>query len=181
MMGTKSSVYRFGEFELREREFSLVKAGEAVDIEHKAFRALLFLLRNPQKLIPKEELVHAVWSDTAVADGSLTRCIWHLRRCLGDDFNEPRYIETVAKVGYRLICVVVVVNEEIQPEPGPPPVPPVLPDPAGSIRPADVEAAPEVANPGCRRPRRRPGRSSLVPTSPAAAAEGDGNQRDHPR
>jgi DNA-binding winged helix-turn-helix (wHTH) protein len=87
MMGTKSFVYRFGEFEVREREFSLVKAGEAVPIEHKAFRALLFLLRNPKNLVQKEDLVDAVWGDTAVADGSLTRCIWLLRRLLGDDFK----------------------------------------------------------------------------------------------
>jgi Tol biopolymer transport system component/DNA-binding winged helix-turn-helix (wHTH) protein len=106
MMGTKSFVYSFGDFEVREREFSVLKAGEVLQVEPKAFRALLFLLRNPQKLIPKEELVHAVWGDTAVADGSLTRCIWLLRRLLGDDFNDPRYIVTVATVGYRFICPV---------------------------------------------------------------------------
>jgi DNA-binding winged helix-turn-helix (wHTH) protein/Tol biopolymer transport system component len=106
MMGIKSFVYRFGDFEVREREFLLVKAGEVLPVEPKAFRALLFLLRNPQKLIPKEEMVHAVWGETAVADGSLTRCIWLLRRLLGDDFNDPRYIVTVATVGYRFICPV---------------------------------------------------------------------------
>jgi len=111
MMGTKSFNYRFGDFELREHEFSLVKAGEVVPIEHKAFRALLYLLRKPKTLVPKEELVDAVWGDVAVADGSLTRCIWHLRRVLGDDFNEPRYIETVAKVGYRFICDVIVIDD----------------------------------------------------------------------
>ncbi len=111
MMGTKFFVFRFGDFEVREREFSLVKAGEVLPVEPKAFRALLFLLHNPQKLIPKEELVLAVWGDTAVADGSLTRCIWLLRRLLGDDFNEPRYIETVATVGYRFVCKVEVAED----------------------------------------------------------------------
>src|SRR5260370_32333455 len=43
---------------------------------------------------------------TAVTEGSLTRCIWLLRRLLGDDVNEPRFIETVATVGYRLVCKV---------------------------------------------------------------------------
>src|ERR1700756_2436871 len=91
MMGTKSFIYRFGDFELCESEFSLAKAGEAVTIEHKAFRALLFLLQNHKNLVPKEKLMDAVWGDVAVADGSLTRCIWLLRRLLGDEFNEPRY------------------------------------------------------------------------------------------
>ena len=45
-MGVKSFIYRFDDFEVREREFSLVKAGEVLPIEPKAFRALLFLLRN---------------------------------------------------------------------------------------------------------------------------------------
>ncbi len=102
-MGNKSFIFRFADFEVREREFSLVRAGEALQVEPKAFRALVFLLRNPQRLIPKEELVHAVWGDTAVADGSVTRCIWLLRRLLGDDINEPRYIVTVATVGYRFV------------------------------------------------------------------------------
>jgi DNA-binding winged helix-turn-helix (wHTH) protein/Tol biopolymer transport system component len=102
-MGSKSLVFRFDDVEVREREFSLVKAGKEVTVEPKAFRTLLVLLRNPEKLIPKEELLNTVWGDIAVSDGSLTRCIWLLRRLLGDDINEPRYIATVATVGYRFI------------------------------------------------------------------------------
>src|SRR5260370_2025149 len=47
----------------------------------------------------------------AVSEGSLTRCIWLLRRQLGDDIKEPRFIETVATVGYRLVCKVEVSDE----------------------------------------------------------------------
>ena len=106
MMGTKSFIYHFGDFKLREREFSLVKAGEAG--AHRAQGLSRPLVPPPQapNSSPEEELVDAVWGDVAVADGALTRCIWLLRRLLGDDFNEPRYIETVAKVGYRFICPV---------------------------------------------------------------------------
>ena len=124
MMGNKSFIFRFADFEVREREFSLVRAGEALQVEPKAFRTLVFLLRNPQRLIPKEELVHAVWGDTAVADGSVTRCIWLLRRLLGDDISEPRYIETVATVGYRFVSLVEVSEEgqtETTPSPDPSP------------------------------------------------------------
>jgi Tol biopolymer transport system component/DNA-binding winged helix-turn-helix (wHTH) protein len=106
MMANKSFVFRFSDVEVREREFSLIKAGKVLAVEPKAFRVLLLLLRNPQKLISKEELLNSVWGDTAVTDGSLTRCVWLLRRLLGDDINEPRYIETVATVGYRLVCKV---------------------------------------------------------------------------
>ena len=106
MMANKSFVFRFSDVEVREREFSLLKAGKVLAVEPKAFRVLLLLLRNPQKLISKEELLNAVWGDTAVTEGSLTRCIWLLRRLLGDDINEPRFIETVATVGYRFVCKV---------------------------------------------------------------------------
>src|ERR1700747_2283729 len=105
-MGSKSFVFRFADVEVREREFTLIKAGKVLAGEPKVFRALLFLLHNPQRLISKEELLNSVWGDAAVTEGSLTRCIWLLRRLLGDDINQPRYIATVATVGYRFICPV---------------------------------------------------------------------------
>ena len=102
-MGNKSFVFRFADVEVREREFSLTKAGEVLPVEPKAFRVLLILLRNPQKLITKEELLNAVWGDAAVTENSLTRSIALLRRLLGDDTRNPRFIETVATVGYRFL------------------------------------------------------------------------------
>jgi len=112
MKGNKSFVFRFADVEVREREFSLINAGKVLPVEPKAFRVLLLLLRNPQKLISKDELVNSVWGDTAVTEGSLTHCIWLLRRLLGDDVNEPRYIETVATVGYRFLCKVEVSEDD---------------------------------------------------------------------
>ena len=88
---TKSIVFRFADVEVREREFCLVKAGEVLPVEPKTFRVLLFLLRNPQKLIAKEELLNAVWGDAVVTDSSLTRTIAQLRRLLGDEIRNPRY------------------------------------------------------------------------------------------
>src|SRR6478672_7437940 len=119
MMGNKSFVFRFADIEVREREFSLIKSGEALPVEPKAFRLLLILLRNPQKLITKEELLNAVWGETAVSENSLTRSIALLRRLLGDDTHNPRFIETVATVGYRFVCRVEVAddgaaNEEVR-------------------------------------------------------------------
>jgi DNA-binding winged helix-turn-helix (wHTH) protein/WD40 repeat protein len=111
MTESKSFVFRFADMEIREREFCLVKAGEVSPIEPKAFRVLLFLLRNPQKLITKEELLDAVWADASVTESSLTRSIAKLRRALGDDIREPRYIATVATVGYRFIGKVEVSEE----------------------------------------------------------------------
>ena len=99
-------------------------------VEPKAFRVLLFLLRNPQKLIAKEELLNAVWGDTAVTESSLTRTIAQLRRLLGDEIRSPHYIETVATVGYRFLCPV-----EVSGGPSGPTDVPTMP-PAGGVEPS---------------------------------------------
>ena len=112
MWGTQECVFRFGDVEVREREFRLIKAGEVIPVEPKAFRVLLFLLHNPQKLITKEELLNAVWGETAVSENSLARSIALLRRLLGENSHEPRFIETVSTVGYRLVCPVDVSKDE---------------------------------------------------------------------
>jgi DNA-binding winged helix-turn-helix (wHTH) protein len=99
MMEHKSFVFTFADVKVREREFCIIRDGELLPVEPKAFRVLLFLLRNPHKLIPKDELLDAVWDDCTVSENSLTRSIALLRRLLGDDTHEPRYIATIPKVG----------------------------------------------------------------------------------
>lgn len=91
---------------MRESEFSLSRAGETVSVEPTAFRVLLYLLRNPGRLVTKDEIMAAVWHDTAVSDNSLTRSIATLRRLLDDSSREPRYISTVQSLGYRFLVPV---------------------------------------------------------------------------
>jgi DNA-binding winged helix-turn-helix (wHTH) protein/Tol biopolymer transport system component len=110
-MDHKFSVFKFEDIEVREREFLLVKGGEPLPVEPKAFRVLLFLLRNPRRLVTKDEILNAVWNDCAVSDNSLTRSIATLRRLLGDDSREPRFIATVPTVGYRFLCDVTAAEE----------------------------------------------------------------------
>jgi len=110
-MSGKPFIFRFADIEVREREFCLIRSGEAIPVEPKAFRVLLILLRNPEKLIPKDELLQAVWGDTAVTENSLARSVALLRRLLGDETRNPRYIETVATVGYRFLCTVEATEE----------------------------------------------------------------------
>jgi len=107
---TKSLAFQFADVTVREREFAIVKAGQVQQVEPKAFRVLLILLRNPNKLISKEELLSWVWGDTAVTENSVARSIALLRRLLGDDPREPRFIETVSSIGYRFIATVEVIE-----------------------------------------------------------------------
>src|SRR5947207_12937841 len=107
----KFFVVKFGNMKVTEREFLLVKIGETVPVEPKAFRVLLFLLRNPGRLVTKDEILKGVWNDCSVSDNSLTRSIALLRRLLGDDTHEPRYIATVPTIGYRFLCDVEVAED----------------------------------------------------------------------
>ncbi len=65
---------------------------------------LVFLAREPGRVVSKEEIVEAVWEGRIVADSALSRVIADLRRALDDDARQPRYIETIPKRGYRLIA-----------------------------------------------------------------------------
>ena len=113
MTDHKFSVFKFEDIEVSEREFLLVKGGKALPVEPKAFRVLLFLLRNPKRLVTKDEIINAIWNDCAVSDNSLSRSIATLRRLLGDDSREPRFIATVPTVGYRFLCDVVAAEEGV--------------------------------------------------------------------
>lgn len=113
MTESKSFVFRVGDVEVREREFTVIKAGEVLQVEPKIFRLLVYLLHNPQRLTTKEELLDAVWGDAVVSESSLTRAIALLRRLLGDEIRNPRYIETVATVGYRLMCKVEILEDRL--------------------------------------------------------------------
>ena len=65
------------------------------------FDVLLFLAQNPNRLVTKEELLRAVWADTFVEEGNLAQYVWHLRKALGDDSENPRLIVTIARKGYQ--------------------------------------------------------------------------------
>lgn len=111
MTENKSRIFKFADVEVREWEFLFVEAGKTTPVEPKAFRVLLFLLQNPERLVTKDELIEAVWKDCSVSDNSLTKSIATLRRLLKDDVREPRYIATVQTVGYRFICKVTVTED----------------------------------------------------------------------
>jgi len=145
MTERKCFVFRFADVEVREREFLVTKAGKPLQMEPKAFRVLQFLLHHPQKLVTKDELLDAVWKDVAVTENSPARAIAQLRRVLGDNIHESRFIATITTAGYRFICPVEVVEDpslnpgtEIEPiasnTPSSPIVVPISPETAKTHR-----------------------------------------------
>ena len=98
--------FRFADIEVSEIELRVIRSGEPLAIEPKALRVLICLLRHAGHLVSKEDLLTAVWGDTAVTDNSLSRAVASLRRTLNDDPHNPHFIETVSSSGYRFICPV---------------------------------------------------------------------------
>jgi Tol biopolymer transport system component len=72
------------------------------------FDVLRFLITHRDRLVTKEELLDGVWRATFVTPNALTRAVAQLRKALGDDADTPRYVETVARRGYRFIAPVVI-------------------------------------------------------------------------
>src|SRR5579864_6096274 len=103
-----SNLYRFGEFVLDPGRRTLSRADSPVSLTPKAFDVLFFLARNPNRLVTKEELLQAVWSDTFVEEGNLTQYISHLRKALGDNSEDARLIVTIARKGYQFAVDVTV-------------------------------------------------------------------------
>jgi Tol biopolymer transport system component/DNA-binding winged helix-turn-helix (wHTH) protein len=96
--------YRFDDVEIDAEGFRVTRAGQPVRLEPKAVELLLFLAAHRGRLVTKSEIQGAVWRDTFVTESALTRLVAQIRRGLGDDARESRYIETVPTRGYRFVA-----------------------------------------------------------------------------
>jgi TolB-like protein/DNA-binding winged helix-turn-helix (wHTH) protein/tetratricopeptide (TPR) repeat protein len=98
--------FRLGEWLVRPRLGSVQCNGRTERIEPKCMQVLVCLANHSGEVVSKEELIRKVWADTFVTDEVLTRAISELRRTLSDDAKRPRLIETIPKIGYRIIAPV---------------------------------------------------------------------------
>ena len=97
---------RFGEFRLDLVNECLWHGGKRIHQTPKDFAVLHYLVVNHGRLVRKEEILHAVWSDTVVSDGSLKVCIRRIRQVLKENPEAPRFIETLHRRGYWFIGTV---------------------------------------------------------------------------
>lgn len=81
-------------------------------VDTKALGVLTHLAEHPNELLMKEQIISAVWEGAFVSDEVLTSAVWSLRKALGDDPRELRYIKTVPRQGYRLVAPVRDASEE---------------------------------------------------------------------
>src|SRR5262245_35173665 len=98
-------VVRFGAFELDQDARELTRDGVKIRLQEQPFQVLQILLEHPGKLVTREELKKRIWpSDTFVDfDHGINNAIKRLREALADTTETPRYVETLARRGYRFL------------------------------------------------------------------------------
>jgi eukaryotic-like serine/threonine-protein kinase len=112
---------RFGVFELDLRSGELLKGDERTLLQEQPLKVLRMLVEREGKIVIREEIKKKLWpNDTVVEfDYSINAAIKNLRRALGDSADEPKYIETLARRGYRLMVRVEWVSADNSPSPTP--------------------------------------------------------------
>lgn len=103
-----NTVFEFGPFRLELLEHRLMQQDRIVPLTGKAFDTLRVLLERGGRLVPKQELMDAVWPETRVEENNLDRNISALRKALGEQRPGEPYIETVPRVGYRFVAPITV-------------------------------------------------------------------------
>jgi DNA-binding winged helix-turn-helix (wHTH) protein/Tol biopolymer transport system component len=96
-------IYRFEAFLLDVAERQLFQDGKAVAVTPKVFDVLAYLVERAGHLVEKEELMQAIWPDSFVEEANIARIIHTLRKTLGEVEDGNKFIETVARKGYRFV------------------------------------------------------------------------------
>ncbi len=115
---TGQKIVRFGLFEADLTNRILTKGGLRLRLQDQPFQVLVMLLERPGEVVRREELQQRLWaSDTYVAfDDGLNTAIKKLRNALSDTSDNPRFVETVPRRGYRFVAPVSVVDPGVRPE-----------------------------------------------------------------
>ena len=98
-----AQVIRFESFEVNLRSGELLKNGEKLKLPEQSFQILAMLLERPGQVVLRREIQKRLWpNDTVVEfENSINAAIMKLRLALGDSVDQPRYVETLARRGYR--------------------------------------------------------------------------------
>jgi len=106
MASDPRGAYEFGQFTLVPSQKRLLSGREMLALAPKVFDTLVLLVENQGRLIQKEEFLKALWPNSVVEEQALAHNISQLRKVLRDPAEDPKFIETVPKRGYRFIASV---------------------------------------------------------------------------
>jgi pimeloyl-ACP methyl ester carboxylesterase len=112
---TDGVTYAFGDYELDTRRHELRRAGRPLHVEPQVFDVLAQLFAHRDRVVPKEELLDAVWGHRYVAPTTLSSRIKAARRAVGDDGAAQRVIRTVHGLGFRVVAETDAVGERAAP------------------------------------------------------------------
>jgi len=108
----RGSVYRFGTFEVLADSREIFRHGHRVKLQEQPFQLLLLLLENSGEIVDRELIRQHLWPENTFVDfgQSLGTAVTKLRQALGDDADNPRFVETIPRRGYRFIAPVTLEN-----------------------------------------------------------------------
>jgi TolB-like protein/DNA-binding winged helix-turn-helix (wHTH) protein len=99
----KCDVYNFDDIIVDVGNYRVLKNGFEVGLTPRAFDVLTLLIKERERVVEKQYIFDSIWKDMFVSDQALTKIIKEIRHALGDSAQQPKYIETVPKRGYRFI------------------------------------------------------------------------------
>src|ERR1700726_4795507 len=114
------ALLRFGAFEADVQTGELRKQGKRIRLQDQPFQLLVMLLEAPGQVVTRDELRNKLWPQTTVDfDHGLNKAISKIREALGDSSEHPRFVETVARRGYRFLADVTPIDTGADRQPGP--------------------------------------------------------------
>ena len=139
---------RFGPYRLAGPHGPLRHADSVIDLPRKPLALLWTLATRAGEVVTKDELLAAVWPRRVVTEGVISASLRDLRRALGDDARQPRFIATAHRIGYRFIAEV---EHLLAPAESAPDLPPNMPpDASSSMHPNTMSNAPAMRNDSVR-------------------------------
>lgn len=106
MRALEDSVFSIGDAQVSISARTVCRNGESLRLRPKNFELLFFLIQCRGRIATKEEILKQVWRGVVVTENSLVKCVSELRKALGDDLRNPRFLKSVPKVGYELVGVI---------------------------------------------------------------------------
>jgi len=132
------AVFQFGDFRLDCDRFELCRKGRRLKLERQPLELLILLATKRGQIVTREEIAKCLWKSDVFVDTEhgINTAIRKIRQALGEDKEQPRFVQTVSGQGYRFIAPLVIVGAPPEPEsPGP-----ILPaEPSVSITPGSAQ------------------------------------------